>query len=160
MSWEGFHVYYKAMTLSQILCQAFPCSRHNSVLLHKYLPRVPTMILSSNHLSYSTPHFTLSPYRPYTILVSLLSRKTSEISLAYTILANPVAFLLALSTMPSTIPYDPRLILILANVIKKQALDLVGRFATAQTPVDAAQEHPDAMIASKRRLDSTMSSST
>ena len=55
--------------------------------------------------------------------------------------------------MPSTIPYDPSLIL--ANVISEKALDIVEKIATTQAPVDAAQEDLDAMLASKRSLDLT-----
>ena len=55
--------------------------------------------------------------------------------------------------MPSTIPYDPSLNL--ANVISEEALDIVGKIAIAQAPVDAAQEDLNAMLASKRSLDMT-----
>ncbi|KAI4178801.1 MAG: hypothetical protein L6R41_008202 [Letrouitia leprolyta] len=55
--------------------------------------------------------------------------------------------------MPSTIPYDPSLVL--ANIVSDKALDIVEKISEAQAPVDAAQEDLNAMLASRRSLDMT-----
>ncbi|KAL9123824.1 MAG: hypothetical protein Q9217_006785 [Psora testacea] len=55
--------------------------------------------------------------------------------------------------MPSTIPYDPSLVL--ANVVSKEALGAVEEISKAQAPVDAAQEDLNALLAARRSLDMT-----
>ena len=53
--------------------------------------------------------------------------------------------------MPSTIPYDPSLVL--ANVVSMDALNVVEQISKAQAPADAAQENLNALLASRRSLD-------
>ena len=55
--------------------------------------------------------------------------------------------------MPSTIPYDPSLVL--ANVVTGDALKVVEQISAAQAPVDAAQENLNALLTSRRSLDMT-----
>ncbi|KAK3990398.1 hypothetical protein QBC44DRAFT_368926 [Cladorrhinum sp. PSN332] len=55
--------------------------------------------------------------------------------------------------MPTTIPYDPQLVL--ASIVSPAALGHVGAIATAQAPVDATQEELNALLASRRSLDMT-----
>ena len=55
--------------------------------------------------------------------------------------------------MPSTIPYDPSLVL--TNVVTEAALDNVTHISEAQAPVDAAQDHLNALLATRRSLDMT-----
>ncbi|KPM39556.1 hypothetical protein AK830_g6978 [Neonectria ditissima] len=57
--------------------------------------------------------------------------------------------------MPSSIPYDPSLVL--ANIVDPQVLVNVENIAQAQAPADAAQEDLNAMIATRRSLDMTKS---
>lgn len=55
--------------------------------------------------------------------------------------------------MPSSIPYDPSLVL--ANVIDNRALQLITSIAAAAAPADAAQNDLNALIAMRRSLDMT-----
>lgn len=55
--------------------------------------------------------------------------------------------------MPSTIPYDPSLVL--ANIVHPDRIVNLEKMADAQAPADAAQEHLNALIASRRSLDMT-----
>jgi len=55
--------------------------------------------------------------------------------------------------MPSSIPYDPSLVL--ANIVDPKVLKNVEDIAKAQAPADAAQEDLNAMIATRRSLDMT-----
>ncbi len=55
--------------------------------------------------------------------------------------------------MPSTIPYDPSLVL--GNIVPKDKIDDLKTIADLQKPVDAAQRDLNAMILSKRSLDMT-----
>lgn len=55
--------------------------------------------------------------------------------------------------MPSSIPYDPSLVL--ANVVSVQAIEIVEGISIAQAPADAAQEDLNALLASRRSLDMT-----
>lgn len=55
--------------------------------------------------------------------------------------------------MPSTIPYDPSLVL--ANVVSNDALNVVESISKAQAPADAAQENLNSLLASRRSLDMT-----
>ncbi|MCJ1479786.1 hypothetical protein MMC13_008472 [Lambiella insularis] len=55
--------------------------------------------------------------------------------------------------MPSSIPYDPSLVL--ANVVNSKAIDIVMQISAAQAPVDAAEGTLDSLIASRRSLDMT-----
>lgn len=55
--------------------------------------------------------------------------------------------------MPSTIPYDPSLIL--GNVISQDTLQVVEDIAKAQAKVDAAEENLNALLFSRRSLDMT-----
>jgi hypothetical protein len=50
--------------------------------------------------------------------------------------------------MPSSIPYDPSLVL--ANIVSSDALKQVERFSGLQVPVDATQEHLNTPSAAKR----------
>jgi hypothetical protein len=52
--------------------------------------------------------------------------------------------------MPSTIPYDPSLVL--GSVITDKALDIVKNFADIQGPVDAAQDTLNGLISAKQSL--------
>ncbi|KAK6505009.1 hypothetical protein TWF481_006941 [Arthrobotrys musiformis] len=53
--------------------------------------------------------------------------------------------------MPSTIPYDPSLVL--GQVVDQGALGIVKQIADQQGPVDAAQAQLNSAIASRRSLD-------
>lgn len=55
--------------------------------------------------------------------------------------------------MPSTIPYDPRLVL--ADIVSQDTLDNVKQISKYNAPVDAAEEHLNSLLASKRGLDMT-----
>jgi len=55
--------------------------------------------------------------------------------------------------MPSTIPYDPSLVL--ASVVSPEVLTTVEAIAQAQSPVDTAQDSLNSLIHSKRSLDMT-----
>jgi hypothetical protein len=55
--------------------------------------------------------------------------------------------------MPSSIPYDPSLVL--AGAVSMDALDLIYQILAFQAPVDEAQEKQKALLASKRSLETT-----
>jgi len=55
--------------------------------------------------------------------------------------------------MPSSIPYDPSLVL--ANIVSNDALKLVEQISAIQAPVDAAQEQLNTLLSAKRSLDMT-----
>jgi hypothetical protein len=55
--------------------------------------------------------------------------------------------------MPSSIPYDPSLVL--ANIVSSDALKLVEQISALQAPVDAAQEHLNSLLSAKRSLQMT-----
>ncbi|KAI0160654.1 hypothetical protein GGR57DRAFT_519534 [Xylariaceae sp. FL1272] len=55
--------------------------------------------------------------------------------------------------MPSSIPYDPSLVL--ANIVGNEALKLVEQISALQGPVDAAQEQLNTLLAAKRSLEMT-----
>ncbi|KAK0611967.1 hypothetical protein B0T14DRAFT_500943 [Immersiella caudata] len=55
--------------------------------------------------------------------------------------------------MPSSIPYDPSLVL--ANIITEDALKIVKDIAKEQATVDAAQAHLTALLTTQRSLDMT-----
>ncbi|KAI0550347.1 hypothetical protein F4679DRAFT_208152 [Xylaria curta] len=55
--------------------------------------------------------------------------------------------------MPSSIPYDPSLVL--ANVVDNKALQLIQQISAAAGPADAAQNDLNALIAMRRSLDMT-----
>jgi hypothetical protein len=56
--------------------------------------------------------------------------------------------------MPSTIPYDPSLVL--GNVVTQQKLDIVTKIAAAQSPADLAEDTLNSLIALKRSIDMTV----
>jgi hypothetical protein len=56
--------------------------------------------------------------------------------------------------MPSTIPYDPSLVL--GNIVEKKKLDIVVRIAELQAPADAAQTDLNSLISLKRSIDMTI----
>ena len=56
--------------------------------------------------------------------------------------------------MPSTIPYDPALVL--GNVVPQEKLDNVIKIAQLQAPADAAQTTLNSMISLKRSMDMTI----
>jgi hypothetical protein len=56
--------------------------------------------------------------------------------------------------MPSTIPYDPSLVL--GNIITQKKLDIVTSIAAAQAPADAAEDKLNSLISLKRSLDMTV----
>lgn len=56
--------------------------------------------------------------------------------------------------MPSTIPYDPSLVL--GNIVSQDKLDLLVNISTAQAPADAAEDTLNSLIALKRSLDMTV----
>jgi hypothetical protein len=56
--------------------------------------------------------------------------------------------------MPSTIPYDPSLIL--GNIVEKEKLDVVVKIAELQAPADSAQTDLNSMISLKRSIDMTI----
>lgn len=55
--------------------------------------------------------------------------------------------------MPSTIPYDPSLVL--GNVVSLDSIAVVKEISAAQAPADAAQENFNALLISRRSLDMT-----
>ena len=55
--------------------------------------------------------------------------------------------------MPSTIPYDPSLVL--ANVVSDKAIKIVEGISLLQAVPDAAQEELNSLLASRRSLDMT-----
>src|SRR5688500_3355960 len=55
--------------------------------------------------------------------------------------------------MPSTIPYDPSLVL--GSIVKKETLAAIGDIATAQAAPDAAQGKLNALLSLKRSLEMT-----
>jgi len=55
--------------------------------------------------------------------------------------------------MPSSIPYDPSLVL--GEIIRKDKIDHLELIATAQSKIDAAQEELNNLIKAKRQLDMT-----
>ncbi|MDR1671864.1 MAG: hypothetical protein LBS09_00120 [Bacteroidales bacterium] len=56
--------------------------------------------------------------------------------------------------MPSTIPYDPSLVL--GNIVEKNKLDITVRIAELQAPADAAQTDLNSLISLKRSIDMTI----
>lgn len=56
--------------------------------------------------------------------------------------------------MPSTIPYDPSLVL--GNIVSQQKLDNVVKIASLQAPADAAEANLNSLISLKRSLDMTV----
>ena len=56
--------------------------------------------------------------------------------------------------MPSTIPYDPSLVL--GNIVTQDKLDIVTEIAGAQAPADAAEDELNSLISLKRSLDMTV----
>jgi hypothetical protein len=56
--------------------------------------------------------------------------------------------------MPSTIPYDPSLVL--GNIVTKQKLDIVTAISAAQAPADAAEDTLNSLISLKRSIDMTV----
>jgi hypothetical protein len=56
--------------------------------------------------------------------------------------------------MPSTIPYDPSLVL--GNVVSQAKLDIVTAIAGAQAQADAAEDQLNSLLALKRSLDMTV----
>jgi len=56
--------------------------------------------------------------------------------------------------MPSTIPYDPSLVL--GNIVTKEKLDIVTAIASAQAPADAAEDALNSLISLKRSIDMTV----
>lgn len=56
--------------------------------------------------------------------------------------------------MPSTIPYDPSLVL--GNIVTKDKLDIVTAIASAQSPADVAEDTLNSYITLKRSLDMTI----
>jgi hypothetical protein len=56
--------------------------------------------------------------------------------------------------MPSTIPYDPSLVL--GNIVEKEKLDITVKIAELQAPADAAQTDLNSLITLKRSIDMTI----
>ncbi|WP_436516344.1 hypothetical protein [Ekhidna sp. To15] len=56
--------------------------------------------------------------------------------------------------MPTTIPYDPSLVL--GNIVSRKKLDLIEKIAAAQAPVNAAEDELNSLITMKRSLDMTI----
>lgn len=56
--------------------------------------------------------------------------------------------------MPSTIPYDPSLVL--GNIVTKEKLDIVTSISGLQSPADLAEDTLNSFIALKRSLDMTV----
>ena len=56
--------------------------------------------------------------------------------------------------MPSTIPYDPSLVL--GNIVTQPKLDIVTAIAAAQAPADAAEDTLNSLISLKRSIDMTV----
>ncbi|CAH0003251.1 unnamed protein product [Clonostachys byssicola] len=57
--------------------------------------------------------------------------------------------------MPSTIPYDPSLVL--ASVVNEKAVKTVKAISDKQKQIDAAQDHMNALLSTRRSLDMTKS---
>ncbi|VUC32852.1 unnamed protein product [Clonostachys rosea] len=57
--------------------------------------------------------------------------------------------------MPSTIPYDPSLVL--ASVVNDKAVKAVQAISEKQKEIDAAQDHMNALLSTRRSLDMTKS---
>ncbi|TGO30147.1 hypothetical protein BPAE_0007g00230 [Botrytis paeoniae] len=55
--------------------------------------------------------------------------------------------------MPSSIPYDPSLVM--ANIVSNEALQIVSQISAFQAPVDAAQEELNTLLTAKRSLEMT-----
>ncbi|GAB1318010.1 hypothetical protein MFIFM68171_08220 [Madurella fahalii] len=55
--------------------------------------------------------------------------------------------------MPSSIPYDPSLVL--GSIVKKETIESVVKISQAQAGPDAAQNHLNSLLATKRSLDMT-----
>jgi hypothetical protein len=56
--------------------------------------------------------------------------------------------------MPSTIPYDPSLIL--GNIVSQEKLDNIIQISALQAPADAAQSNMNSLISLKRSIDMTV----
>jgi hypothetical protein len=87
-----------------------------------------------------------------TILRSLpvqLSRRAENLLQVVVSAADPKVF----ATMPSTIPYDPSLVL--GAVIRKETLENIEKIAKIQATPDAAKEHLSSLVTAKRSLDTT-----
>ena len=56
--------------------------------------------------------------------------------------------------MPSTIPYDPSLIL--GNIVPKEKLENIIQISKLQAPVDAAEANLNSLITLKRSIDMTI----
>jgi hypothetical protein len=56
--------------------------------------------------------------------------------------------------MPSTIPYDPSLVL--GNIVEQEKLDNIVRIAEFQAPADVAQSQLNSLIALRRSIDMTV----
>lgn len=56
--------------------------------------------------------------------------------------------------MPSTIPYDPSLVL--GNIVSQDKLDNLVKISALQAPADAAEDELNSLIATKRSLDMTV----
>ncbi|MDR1459905.1 MAG: hypothetical protein LBI60_06795, partial [Bacteroidales bacterium] len=56
--------------------------------------------------------------------------------------------------MPSTIPYDPSLVL--GNIVDQRKLDNVIRIGELQAPADAAETDLNSLITLKRSIDMTV----
>lgn len=52
--------------------------------------------------------------------------------------------------MPSSIPYDPSLVL--ANIVSNKALEIVEQISALQAPVDAAQEQLNTLLTAREVL--------
>lgn len=57
--------------------------------------------------------------------------------------------------MPSTIPFDPSIVL--GNIVDPIKLDQLNRIAEKQAPIDAAENNMNSLIAFKRSIDMTIS---
>ena len=56
--------------------------------------------------------------------------------------------------MPSTIPYDPSLVL--GNIVSKEKLDNIVQISKLQAPADAAESELNSLISLKRSVDMTI----
>lgn len=56
--------------------------------------------------------------------------------------------------MPSTIPYDPSLVL--GNIVTQEKLDIVTKISSLQAPADAAEDTLNSFISLKRSVDMTI----
>ena len=56
--------------------------------------------------------------------------------------------------MPSTIPYDPSLVL--GNIVPKDKLETILQISRIQAPADAAQDHLNELLLQKRSIDMTL----